>query len=304
MSALEFLQANSHELEPDPAPDEAITHDLPDDETNPKPSGTLLINAAKGSCNTSLHPGDIHRVLSKNSKCSVNLAHTEYKVSYHQDPSGQSLSFIYRGAYGGVAGTDVRIIFKTWRTVYISGIDSHQCANIDIGTVGGVINTQKGPILGIMNLYALLNKGPTIHSPCQFEWYKNDVNDNSINVPEGLQRIKTPDSYIIPLNIKDDLACMPIRPYTDQGWENLDHVILTSEIEWNPSVLDNDFKQDEQWGEIPELEPSFDEVGDYKYSIIVQYLTYFQCQDGNLLDDIFDKCFFDAHVRIYGIGYV
>jgi hypothetical protein len=113
MSAFEFLHTHSHELEPDPTPDEAITHDLPSDETNPEPSGTLFINAAKGSCNTSLHPGDIHRVLSKKYMRSINLAHTEYKVSYHKFPSGKSLSFMDRGANGGVAGTHVRIILKT-----------------------------------------------------------------------------------------------------------------------------------------------------------------------------------------------
>jgi hypothetical protein len=81
------------------------------------------------------------------------------------------LSLIDRGANGGVAGTDVCVILKTGRVVDITGIDNHQCTSIDIGTVGGVINTQKGPIVGIMRQYALLNKGSAIHSPCQFEWY-------------------------------------------------------------------------------------------------------------------------------------
>jgi hypothetical protein len=151
----------------------------------------LLINAAKGSRPNPLPPGDIRRVLSKNSKRSVNLAQIEYEVSNHQASSGKSLSLIDRGANGGVAGTDVRVIFKTGRTVDIRGIDNHQCTNIDIGTVGGVVQTRKGPVIGTMHQYALLNKGSTIHSPCQFEWYKNDVNDKSINVPGGLQCIQT-----------------------------------------------------------------------------------------------------------------
>jgi hypothetical protein len=98
-----------------------------------------------------------------------------------------------RSANGGVAGTDVHVIFKTGRNVAIRGIDNHQCPNIDIGTVGGVIRTQKGPVIGIMHQYALLNKESTIHSPCQFEWYKNDVNDKSVNTPGGIQRIHTLD---------------------------------------------------------------------------------------------------------------
>jgi hypothetical protein len=113
MSAYEFLQVHSHELKPDPEPDEAISEDLQPEEAEPDPSDTLLINAAKGSRPNPLPPGDVRRVLSKNSKRSVNIAQIEYNVSYHQASSGQSLSLIDRGANGGVAGTDVRVIFKT-----------------------------------------------------------------------------------------------------------------------------------------------------------------------------------------------
>jgi hypothetical protein len=39
-------------------------------------------------------------------------------------------------------------------------------------------------------------------------------------------------------------------------------------VEWDPSVLDHDFKEDEQWGAVPEVESSFDEFSDYKHSVI------------------------------------
>jgi hypothetical protein len=126
MSAYEFLQVHSHELEPDPEPDEVISEDVQAEEAEPEPSDTLLINAAKGSCPNSLPPGNVRRVLSKYSKRSVNLAQIEYKFSYHQASSGQSLSLIDRGANGGVAGTDVQVMLKTGRTVDIRGIDNHQ----------------------------------------------------------------------------------------------------------------------------------------------------------------------------------
>jgi hypothetical protein len=42
------------------------------------------------------------------------------------------------------------------------------------------------------------------------------------------------------------------------------------------------------------MESSFDEVGDYEHCIIVQNMAYSQRQDGNLFDDIFDQCIFDA----------
>jgi hypothetical protein len=124
----------------------------------------------KGSNPTPLPPGDIRRVMSKNSKRSVHTACIEYKVSYHKEHHGISPSLVDRGANGGVAGNDVCVIFKTNRTVDIKGIDNHRCTNIDIGTIGGVIQTNNGPIIGIFNQYALLYKGSSIHSPCRFEW--------------------------------------------------------------------------------------------------------------------------------------
>jgi hypothetical protein len=141
---------------------------------------------------------------------------------------------------------------------------------------------------------ALLTKVSTIYSTSQFEWYKNDVNDMSINVPGGLQRILTLDGYIIPICIKDGLARLSICLYTDHEWDSLPHIMLTLEVEWDPSVLDHDFKEDYQYGEVPEMESSFDNVGDYKHQVIVQHLEYCQRQDGNLLDDVIDQCVLDS----------
>ena len=107
-------------------------------------------------------------------------------------------------------------------------------------------STQKGPVIAIMHVYNLFGKGPSIHSPCQLEWYKNDVNDKSLHVPGGLQRIKTLEGYIIPLIIKDVLARLSIRPYTDHEYESLPHVFLTSEIEWDPNALDHCYDEETQ----------------------------------------------------------
>jgi hypothetical protein len=49
-------------------------------------------------------------------------------------------------------------------------------------------------------------------------------------------------------------------------------------------------------GEVPEIESSFHEFGDYKHCIIAQHLVYFQRQDGNFLDDVIAQCIFDAQL--------
>jgi hypothetical protein len=62
----------------------------------------------------------------------------------------------------------------------------------------------------------------------------------------------------------------------------------------NPPILDTGFKEEEHWGEIAEMESSFDDVGDYEHCIIVQHLVYSQRHDGNVFDDIFEQCVVDT----------
>ena len=126
-----------------------------------------------------------------------------YRVSASKRIPTQSL--VDRGAYGGVAGSDVRIINKIARQVDIQGIDNHQLNDISIGTVGGVTRTQKGPVILVMHQYALYNKGTFVHAPGQFEWFKNCVDDKSIHAG-GKQCIKTPTGHVIPLNIVNGLV--------------------------------------------------------------------------------------------------
>ena len=75
----------------------------------------------------------------------------------------------------------------------------------------------------------------------------NDVNDRSIKVHGGLQRILTLDGYVIPINIVAGLPYMSLRPYTDDEWDTLPHVILTSDMDWDPTVLDHTLDDDDHW---------------------------------------------------------
>ena len=113
------------------------------------------------------------------------------------------------------------------RTVDVSGIENHQVKDLPIVTVGGVMHSQRGPVIVIMHWYAYLGKGKTIHSCGQLEWFKNDVNDKSIKISGGLQRITTNDGYVHPLDIQNGLPYIKISPYTDDEWETLPHVAWT-----------------------------------------------------------------------------
>ena len=137
----------------------------------------------------------------------VNINKVIYSVSAHRTAQNQSL--VDHGANGGVAGEDVRVFQYTEQLVDVQGIDNHQIVNIPIVSCGGVVTTQRGPVIALFNQYAYTGKGRTIHSSGQLEWFKNDVNDRSLKVDGGLQRIITNDGYVLPISIKDGLPYTP-----------------------------------------------------------------------------------------------
>jgi hypothetical protein len=127
-----------------------------------------------------------------------------------------------------------------------------------------------------MPQYAYLGHGKTIHSATQLESYQNDVNDRSVKVQGGLQCIVALDGYVIPINILGGLPYIKMRPYTDTEWDALPHVILTSDMDWDPSVLNHTLDDDEHWYDaICDLEQRpytsmFDHEGDYLGRVTVQ----------------------------------
>ena len=143
-------------------------------------------------------------------------------------------------------------------------------------TARGIIKTQHGPAIAILHQYAYTGQGKTIHSSGQLEWYKNDVNDKSIKVAGGLQCILTSDGYVIPISIRDGLPYITLCPFTDEEWDSLPHVILTSDADWDPSMLDLDLDEPEAWFDAitdlpPDKPPSaFDEFGDYNKRVVMQ----------------------------------
>ena len=215
-----------------------------------------LVNVAAGAPSQEIaankkkaHPGDIRRVLSSSApgtgKRAVNMAEQEYHISNYQSNAYKG-SLIDRGANGGVAGDDVRIISKTDRCVDITGIDNHKISRIPIVTVGGVVKTHKGFVIVICPEYAGLCTGKTIHSSGQLEAFKNTVDERSRKIG-GQQLIRTVDGFNIPLDIKNGLAYLDIRPFTDREFLELPHVYLTGDMPWDPTVLDNDAIDDRKW---------------------------------------------------------
>ena len=124
-----------------------------------------------------------------------------------------------RGANGGLAGSDMRVIHKTHRKINIQGINNHEVTGLDVVTAATLLNTSQGKVIGIFNDYAYLGKGSSIHSSGQLEWFKTNVDEKSVKVG-GTQLITTLDGYSVPLLIKDGLAyATSLRKPTDQDMD-------------------------------------------------------------------------------------
>ena len=97
-----------------------------------------------------------------------------------------------------------------------------------------------------MNQYAYTGKGYSIYSSAQLEAHKQVVHYKMIKAG-GKQRIETLDGYIIPLNIRSGCHYMTIYPYIDTEWDNMPHVILTADTDWDPAVIDHELGDRRDW---------------------------------------------------------
>ena len=225
------------------------------------------------------HPGDLRNVLSssmsnndvistnkaKPSEINVSISYTVSKTNTERKGS-----LVDRGANGGLAGNDIRIICKhnPPRYIDVSGLDNHQVKDLEIVTAAGLAPSQRGPVIIILHQYAYLGLGNTIHSCIQLESFKNTVDDKSI-YHKGLQIITTNDGYIHPLNFINGLPYLPLRPFTDEEWKTLPHVVWTSDVKWDPSTIDYKITDDREWGDCyndksyTNQENPFDTYGEY-----------------------------------------
>ena len=233
------------------------------------PSDPLLAMIHQSIHTSDDDASDITNVLSANRSRQIQVC----KRYLFQHANHTNNQLVDRGANGGLAGSDMRVIYKTHRKINISGIDNHEVTGLDVVTAATLLNTSLGKVIGIFNEYAYLGKGSSIHSSGQLEWFKTLVDEKSIKVG-GTQLITTLDGYSVPLLIRDGLAYATSlgRP-TDQDMDTYPHVFFISPDEWHPSVLDHDPPHldgldPSQVSDQPFGDPMFDAYGDFNERII------------------------------------
>ena len=95
----------------------------------------------------------------------------------------------------------MRILSRSSRKCTVTGIDVHELQGLDVVQCAALVETNHDIANLIMNEYACYGKGHTIHSSGQVEWFKNSVDDRSVQVG-GKQRICTIDGYTMPLTCR------------------------------------------------------------------------------------------------------
>ena len=194
---------------------------------------------------------------------------TTYQVAVTRSQRTRG-ALLDRGANGGLLGDDCRVISKTDRYVNVAGFDNHERSDIRVGTGASYIKTQRGPAIAIWHQYGIIGEGKSVHSCIQLEHYKQKVDDRSMKVIGGTQCIRTRDGYYIPIDIINGLPYIKMRACSDREYSTLPHIVMTSDVPWDPEACDNTITDKNDWYDsITNLEGSvfnspFDMEGNYK----------------------------------------
>jgi Reverse transcriptase (RNA-dependent DNA polymerase) len=203
---------------------------------------------------------------------SAHMALFQYHVGKHSVIQADK-ALVDRGANGGIVGDDMIVLEGNERFVDVSGLDGHKVSQLRIVTAQTLIQTHKGDAIATFHQMALLGKGHSILSCIQMEDYGAEINDRSSLLPGGKQRILM-DGYQIPLDIVSGLPYLRCRKPTDDELATLPHIIMTSDVPWDPSVHDHQFDGMEQFYDPSEdiIDNSpFDQYGEYRFRTVANH---------------------------------
>ena len=230
---------------PTPAPQQVHQHSQDETTEEPPPDTPVQTLVNKCLAESGIDPTDIQNVMSvSQAKRNISSHESSRQIQTHQryvfaGVNQTNHQLIDRGANGGLAGADMRVIHTTPRKINIVGIDDHELTGLNVVTAATLLDTQKGPIIGVFHEYAHLGKGRSIHAAGQMEWFNCKVDDRSQHVG-GAQSIQTSEGYVVSLSIEYGLVYMhSMRIPTDHDLQNYPHVLFISRDIWDTSVLDH-----------------------------------------------------------------
>ena len=211
-------------------------------------------------------------------------AYDQYKARI--DTQSYSEALVDRGANGGFGGADVRFQGQAGgRTCDVTGIGNYKMSSLPVGTCTAWTESKnRGPCVLVFHQYAFKGEGKSIHSSLQMEQYGNRVHDGCVKLG-GKQYIETLDGYILPISIRKGLPYIEMRPDTEKEFESLPHVVMTSDMVWEPTCCDVDAGS-EEWERAYNKESRMqDDYGDNRFSLVGDYLAQLTEADFGSIDD-------------------
>ena len=176
----EIVETPQNDLQEPPVPE----NDLPDlPESDLDIADDPILDFVNSQCHSSenvdqaLQAYQIYQVPCPQDSTKIPERTINHHFTYHVAQASQAKhgSLVDRGANGGLAGSDVRILSISSRKCTVTGIDSHELGGLDVVQCASLVETKHDIVNLIMNEYACYGKGHTIHSSGQIEWFKNSV---------------------------------------------------------------------------------------------------------------------------------
>jgi hypothetical protein len=144
-----------------------------------------------------------------------------------------------------------------------------------IVTAQALVTTHKGDAIATFHQMALLGKGKSILSCLQMEAHGADINDRSRILPGGKQRILI-DGYQLPLDFKNGLPYLQCQMPTTKERVSLPHIIMASDVEWDPSQYDKEHDDLVDFCDPSEEDyedENFDQYGEYRHHTVATHHT-------------------------------
>ena len=236
---------------------------------------TTVANSQANAANSTPQSTPAHTFLAQGNNQTPNIvlngityrATVTRTIYKNQVCNNHNFSLIDRGANGGLTGDDVTVIaMNTMEKVDIEGIGGKRIDSLDIVTAAGYLETTTGPVIGIFHRYAHYGRGNSIHSALQLEDFGHKVIDGEATTKPHGQKIITTDGLVIPLVIRGGLVHMPMRAPTHEEIEQLPHVIMTADVEWDLTKYDSGkYPKSDLPEEVPEIQ---DEETDLEENVL------------------------------------
>ena len=149
------------------------------------------------------------------------------------------------GANGGLAGVDICVLETVPHVpVDVSGIMDNIMESLPIVQCAALVETvDEGKVILIMSQYAKRDQGKTIHSKDQLEHFGCIILDTAKRHGDN-QALYTPEGYVVPLHVRNSRFYIDMQPPSDHDMLQYSHTFITTNHEWDPSILNDEYHHD------------------------------------------------------------